>query len=330
MFDQVWLIYLLIFLCAFLLVEGVLILLADGIGGRRKVNRRMRMLETGQSRASVYTQLRRRASAEAERFGPFADAYAKLDALVTSAGISLPTQRILLLMAGLGGGSALAVLAAGHVFRMDPLLVGLPAALAVGALLGILLPVMRLRMIAAKRIQTFHRQLPDALDCMVRSLQAGHPVSAALSMVAQEMPDPIGTEFGIAVDEMTYGLELAEALHNMSERVPLEEFRYVIVAINIQMETGGNLAEVLEALSEVIRSRFRMFMKVRALSAEGRMSMKILAALPVVFALMAFTTQPHFYLDVAGDPLFWPIVAGALVLQITGILIMRKLVNFRV
>lgn len=330
MFDQVWVIYLLIFVCAFLLVEGVLMFLVDGMGSRRKVNRRMRMLETGQSRTSVYHVLRRRASMEAARFGPLADAYARLDGLVTASGISVPTQKILLLMGALGVGSGFAMLAAGAVFKLDPVLIGVPAALGVGGLLGVVLPVVRLRMIATKRVQTFHRQLPDALDCMVRSLQAGHPVASALSMVAQEMPDPIGTEFGIAVDEMTYGLELSEALHNMAERVPLEEFRYVIVAINIQMETGGNLAEVLEALSEVIRSRFRMFMKVRALSAEGRLSMKILAALPLVFAFMAFSTNPSYYLGAAGDPLFWPIVIGALVLQTAGILVMRKLVNFRV
>jgi tight adherence protein B len=112
--------------------------------------------------------------------------------------------------------------------------------------------------------------------------------------------------------------------------VGVEDFKYVVVAISIQHETGGNLAEVLHGLSTIIRDRFRMFRKVRALSAEGRLSMKILTALPFVFAAFAFSSRPEFYLDVIDDPLFLPMVGGGVALELLGILIMHKLVNFRV
>src|SRR3546814_14392089 len=104
---------------------------------------------------------------------------------------------------------------------------------------------------------------------MVRSLKAGHPINAAMALVAREMSDPMGTEFGIAVDEMTYGLEMDEALENLSDRAQVEDFNYVVMSIGIQRETGGNLAGVLTGLAHVIRVRARMFLKVRALSAEG-------------------------------------------------------------
>ena len=143
----------------------------------------------------------------------------------------------------------------------------------------------------------------------------------------------MGTEFGIAVDEMTYGLDLRQALENLGKRVDhknCQDFQYVLVSINIQHDTGGNLAETLAGLSKVIRDRFQMFKKIRVLSAEGRLSSKILAALPILFLLFMITSKPEFYTAVIDDPLFWPIIFLAAGLQIIGILIMRKLVNFRV
>ena len=128
-------------------------------------------------------------------------------------------------------------------------------------LFGIIAPIMHLKTMRANRVKKFSEQLPDALDIMVRSLQAGHPISAAMSLVSKEMSDPIGTEFGIAVDEMTYGLDMRDALESMGRRMEVQDFQYVVVSINIQHETGGNLAEVLRNLSTVIRDRFRMFKK---------------------------------------------------------------------
>jgi tight adherence protein B len=209
-------------------------------------------------------------------------------------------------------------------------LVGILTVLALSFGVGVAGPIFFLKFKKMKRLKLFVEQLPDALDIMVRSLQAGHPVSAAMTLVTKEMPDPIGTEFGIAVDEMTYGLELREALANLGDRVDVEDYQYVVVSINIQHETGGNLAEVLHGLSTVIRARFRMFKKIRAISAEGRLSGKILAIMPFGFAAFTFTTKPGYYLSAVDDPLFWPLVGAALALELAGIFIMYKLVNFRV
>ena len=145
-------------------------------------------------------------------------------------------------------------------------------------------------------------QFPVALDVFVRGLRAGHPIAAALDLLTVEMPDPIGTQFGIAVDEVTYGAELRDALQNMAERWDLEDMRMFVVSLSVQSETGGNLAEILENLSEVIRERQSMMMKVRALSSEGRMTAMMLTILPVFTFVTLFLFNPRFFLDVANDP----------------------------
>ena len=139
-----------------------------------------------------------------------------------------------------------------------------------------------------------------------------------------------GARVGIAVDEMTYGLDMREALQNMGRRIEVQDFQYVVVAINIQHETGGNLAEVLRNLSTVIRDRFRMFKKIKALSSEGRLSAIVLSFLPFAVGALIFTGNPGFYLDVADDPLFLPMMGAALGLMLAGIYVMYRMVNFRV
>jgi tight adherence protein B len=133
---------------------------------------------------------------------------------------------------------------------------------------------------AQRRRRRLHEQLPDALNLIIRSLKAGHPVSVTVGTVAQEMSDPIGSEFGLAVDEMTYGLPLHEAFDNMARRVRVDDLNFVAVAIQIQHQVGGNLAGVLSNIEAVVRERFHMLAKVRAISAEGRMSGWVIGAMP--------------------------------------------------
>ena len=329
-FDTVYLIYGAIFLAALLAVEGVYYLLTDGRGGRDAVNRRMKMLESGATTREVFQTLRRDPQEKVSFLGPFRNWGADLDNLIQQTGMTLSIHRLLLIMAALmiGCFAAIMVLARGGVFVGSATAIGIIAVLSIAA--GIGAPIAFLKYKKAERLKAFAEQLPDALDVMVRSLQAGHPVSAAMTLVTKEMPDPIGTEFGIAVDEMTYGLELREALANLGERVDVEDYQYVVVSINIQHETGGNLAEVLHGLSTVIRARFRMFKKIRALSAEGRLSAKILAILPIAFAALTFSNKPQYYINASDDPLFWPLVGVALGLELVGVYIMYRLVNFRV
>lgn len=328
-FDAIYLLYGAIFLAALLLIEGLYYLYADGRSGRDAANRRMKMLAGGASTREVFEKLRRKPMAKIDFLGPFSDLSGKLDRLIQTSGLTISITRVVMLQGVLTIllFFGIVILTSGGVIVNAA---GMVSSLLISVVVGVAGPVIYLRIASAKRLRLFGEQLPDALDVMVRSLQAGHPVSAAMTLVTKEMPDPIGTEFGIAVDEMTYGLDLKDALANLGERVGVEDFQYVVVSINIQSETGGNLAEVLHGLSTVIRARFRMFKKIRALSAEGRLSAKILAAMPFVFGGLVFLSKPGFYQDAAGDPLFFPFLGVALVLEIIGIFIMYKLVNFRV
>ncbi len=329
-FDSIYLVYGAVFLAALLLVEGLYYLFADGRGGRDAVNRRMQMLEGGATTREVFETLRRKPREKIDLFGPFSNLGGQLDHLIQQTGMTVTMSRVLVMMCALTVFTFLGIILFTRGGVVAGSLVGMLTVLALSFGVGVAGPIFFLKFKKMKRLKLFAEQLPDALDIMVRSLQAGHPVSAAMTLVTKEMPDPIGTEFGIAVDEMTYGLELREALANLGDRVDVEDYQYVVVSINIQHETGGNLAEVLHGLSTVIRARFRMFKKIRAISAEGRMSAKILALMPFAFAAFVFSSRPHYYLNAMDDPLFWPLVGVALALELAGIFIMYKLVNFRV
>ena len=172
--------------------------------------------------------------------------------------------------------------------------------------LGAALPLMFLNFKATRTRKKMQEQFPVALDVFVRGLRAGHPIAAALDLLTTEMPDPIGSQFGLAVDEVTYGAELRDALQSMAERWDLDDMRMFVVSLSVQNETGGNLAEILENLSKVIRERQSMMMKVRALSSEGRMTAIMLTVLPIFTFTLLFLLNPAFFLDVAGDPWFVP------------------------
>jgi tight adherence protein B len=329
-FDTLYLLYGAIFLALLLLFEGLFYLVADSRTGRDAANRRIRMLESGVTSREVFEILRRKPKKRFEFLGPISNFIGEIDHLIQQSGLTVSLRRMGLIMIALSVCCFAGLLVLARSASVPAGWSLTAVALVLGILIGVLGPYFYLRYQRSKRLKLFGEQLPDALDVMVRSLHAGHPVSAAMNLVTKEMPDPIGSEFGLAVDEMTYGLDLRDALTNLGDRVDLEDFQYVVVSIHIQHETGGNLAEVLHGLSTVIRARFRMFKKIRALSAEGRLSAKILSALPVVFGGLIFLSKPGFYLDVMDDPLFLPFMGVAIVLELLGIYIMYKLVNFRV
>ena len=184
---------------------------------------------------------------------------------------------------------------------------------------------------ATRTRKKMQEQFPVALDVFVRGLRAGHPIAAALDLLTVEMPDPIGTQFGIAVDEVTYGAELRDALQSMAERWDLDDMRMFVVSLSVQNETGGNLAEILENLSQVIRERQSMMLKVRALSSEGRMT--------AVDADRSCRSSPSsccscstraFFLDVANDPWFVPGFVVLDHLYLIGFFTIRKMVDLKV
>ncbi|MGT2466649.1 type II secretion system F family protein [Mesorhizobium atlanticum] len=193
---------------------------------------------------------------------------------------------------------ALTFILAGLVVAMlFKLLLGFSAIAALVAFLivGFILPLLLLRRARNKRIMKFARQLPNALDMIVRSLRAGHPVSVAVGLVAREMPDPLGTEFGIVSDEITFGLSIEQAVRKLSERVGFEGLHLLSVSLSIQSKTGGNLTEILANLSGVLRERQKLRMKIRALSAEGRFSAWVISLFPIVMFAILWIIAPTYY-----------------------------------
>lgn len=184
--------------------------------------------------------------------------------------------------------------------------------------------------IRSKRIRRFAEQLPDAIDVVVRGVKAGYPFTVALGLVAREMPDPIGSEIGLASDEIAFGADIRTALDNLHRRVGESELLYLTMAIKVQTETGGNLAEVLGRLAKLMRDRAMLALKVRSITAEGRMSAVILSVFPfIIFGVVSFLRH-DYYSGVSDNPIFFPSVVMGFFLLIVGNFIMYKMVNFKV
>jgi len=192
------------------------------------------------------------------------------------------------------------------------------------------LPVMIINMIATRRRKKMEQQFPVSIDIFVRALRSGHPVAGAINLLTTEMEDPIGSEFGMVSDEIAYGADLTDALEAMADRWDLEDIRMFVVSLAVQSETGGNLAEILENLSTIIRARASLYLKVRALSSEGRMTGWILTVLPVITFVSMFFVNPAFYLDVAQDPIFMFGLPTMIVWYFVGVFWIRKLVDIKV
>lgn len=217
------------------------------------------------------------------------------------------------------------------------------AALVAGLLLHFFWPFILLAMAAVatlpylyvlkarnKRIHTIEGQLPDALELMSRALRAGHSFPSSLEMVATEGPSPIAGEFRTTFDEVNYGIPMQDALMNMTTRIASSDLRYFVVAVLIQRETGGNLAELLDNLAKLMRERFKLLGQIRVLSAEGRLSAWILSLLPFVLAGVINIVHPKFLAVLWEDPVGLKLIYAALVMMLLGILWMRKIIKIRV
>ncbi len=320
-FDPELLLYGSIFVGTLLFIEGAYYLIHGASNStQRSLNRRMRMIAKGTDSQATLNTLRRESHGPLSRM--LATAVPWLDKLMGQAGVTTSIAKFLTLTVML----CLLTFAVLELLTASSPFVSVPAAF----LVGIGAPILYLVNKRRARLKRFGAQLPNVLDLIVRSLRAGHPVTAALDLVSKEMPDPAGSEFGIVVDEMTYGLDIHEALQNLSKRVPHHDLRFVVVTVQIQYMIGGNLAEILSNLSTVIRDRFQMFAKIRAISAEGRISAIIVGILPFAVAGVIHVTAPDYFAAVIDDPLFWPLIGFGGVLLILGHITIYRLVNFRV
>ena len=180
-----------------------------------------------------------------------------------------------------------------------------------------------------KRIVTIEEQLPDAIDLISRALKAGHAFSSAVEMVATEGAEPLASEFRITFDEVNYGISMQDALMNLSHRVPSVDLRYMVIAIVIQRESGGNLAELLEKISSLIRDRLKLFGTIRVLSAEGRLSAWILGCLPFVMALVIYVVNTEYMSILFTDPMGLNMVYISLSMMVIGVFIMSRIIKIR-
>ncbi|MEW9922222.1 type II secretion system F family protein [Marimonas sp. MJW-29] len=203
-------------------------------------------------------------------------------------------------------------------------------ALLISGLIGFGVPMIVVNAKAQKRIGVLIAQLPDALELMARGLRVGHPLNSSIRSVAAEMPDPIGTEFGMIFDQINYGDELVDAFSEFADRTDVEDVRYLAASIGIQHGTGGDLVRVLEVLSKTIRGRAAMRKRIHAISSEGRMTAWFLSILP--FGIFAFTmvVTPDYYGGVMDDPMFVPMAVAVVLFVAFNALILKKLVSFRI
>ncbi len=204
------------------------------------------------------------------------------------------------------------------------LLIGAAAGAAAGAM-----PLLHMKYRRTKRLQKFERQLPEALDLITRALRSGHAFSASLKMAGEEMAEPIASEMATVHDEVNFGVSLEQALTHLSDRVPLTDLRYFVVAVLIQRESGGNLTEILTNLSQLIRERLKLLGRVRVLSSEGRLSAWILAIMPFFLAAVMNFVNPEFMRPLWTDPVGHSIIKWTLGMMFIGILMMRKIIKIR-
>jgi tight adherence protein B len=317
--DPIYLVYLFVAVSAMLFAEGVYLLFSSATSYRKNVNRRLRVMDGTTDRESILVQLRRERGLTGG--GDFTLPMVALNRLVLQSGLTIGFTRLATII----GFAALLAFVATVVVQGN-LLQGLLAA----CLVGFLAPLIVLRGMRSRRQKKFGEQFPDAIDIIVRSLRAGHPVPIAVSMVARELADPIGTEFGIVADEITYGADLETAMRNLYYRNGQDDLPLFVTAVAIQTSTGGNLGEILQNLSGVIRQRFKMRRKVRALAAEGRASALILSSLPIGIFLIIQLVAPGFYASVWDEHMTHVGLGGAAVWMLIGNLIMWRMVNFRI
>ena len=312
------------FIAVVLLIEGLYLAWNASRGPEaERVARRLRTMSAGAHGETGSSMIRKRLLSDTpslQRLLLSVPRVHALDRLLEQSGMSWSVASF----AGMvlvSGGAALLLLA----YFGTPWLLGLPLA-ALAALLPLLL-VLRAK---AKRLQRIELQLPDALDLMSRALRAGHAFPTALKMVGDEMNAPLATEFRATFDEVNFGIAMQDALMNLATRVPSTDLRYFVIAVLIQRETGGNLAELLDSISRIIRERIKLLGQVRVLSAEGKLSAWILSMLPFGAAAMIHLTNPQFLEMLFVDPGGRKMLVGALVMMACGILVMRNIIRIRV
>jgi tight adherence protein B len=314
-------IYAVIFIAVLAVIQGIyLVVFGKSISLNNSVNRRLDLLEKGTGREQVLEQLRKEMTQHMNsRSIPI---YSILADKAQKAAIAFTPKQLITLMVGVS------------MMAFVGLTVGTESGLALRAAVSVAMGVggvyMWINGKAKKRMALIEEQLPDAVELMVRSLKVGHPFVSTISIVSKEISDPLASEFGLIADEAAYGRDVGEALKDLAERLDMQDLRFLSVAVTIQQASGGNLADILAGLAKVIRSRFKLFRKVQAISAEARWSGNFLSSFPLLAIIGLNMMDPTYYDQVMETEYFIPAVLVILGFLITNYFVMKMLTTIRV
>ena len=315
------LIYVVIFVAVLCLVEGIyLVAFGKSISLNSRVNRRLDMLDKGVGREQVLEQLRKEMQQHMKTQS--IPLYSLLADKAQKAAIAFSPRQLILIMV-LVSAFAFVGLSIGTATEMA-LRVAISVAIGVGGVYA------WVNNKAKKRMALLEEQLPDAVELMVRSLRVGNPFVSSIQIVANEVQDPLGTEFGVIADECAYGRDVGEALKDLAQRLDMQDLRFLSVAVGIQQQSGGNLAEILAGLAQVIRARFRLFRRVKAITAEAQWSGKFLSGFPLFCLVFILVKDPGYYDEVLDHEWFIPACFFVGIMLTMNIIVMKVLTNIKV
>lgn len=315
------LIYIMIFVAVVVIVNGIyLLVFGKSISLNSRVSRRLTLLEKNANREQVLEQLRKEMNQHLNAKN--IPLYSMLAKKAQRANIAFSPQALIGIMALVS------------VVAFMLLSVFTAAEFGLRIILGVVFGVGGVfhwvNRTAKKRMSLLEEQLPDSIELMVRSLRVGHPFSTAIGIVAKEIPDPLGSEFGVISDEAAYGRDVSESLKAFAERMDSQDLRFLAVAVSIQQQSGGNLAEILEGLSKVVRARFKLFRRVRAITAEAKWSGMFLSGFPIAALVMINVIQPDYYDEVKETTAYVPAALFVVVFLIINVIYMKMMTNIKV
>ena len=315
------LIYVLIFVAVVVIVEGLyLTVFGKSISLDNRVSRRLALMQKNGNREQVLEQLRKEMSQHMKSRG--IPLYSLLASKAQKANIAFSPQQLVMIMAGLSVFSYFGLTMATEADT--------PVRIIIALLMGVGGVYFWVNKKAKKRMTMMEEQLADAVELMVRSLRVGHPFASAIGIVAKEVPDPLGTEFGVIADESAYGRNVAECLKAFAERMDNQDLRFLAVAVSIQQQSGGNLAEILDGLSKVVRARYKLFRRVAAITAEAKWSGMFLSAFPLGALVAINMVDPNYYVEVKDAPVFIPAAIFVGIMLTINVIYMKIMTNIKV
>ncbi len=309
----------LVFVAVLLTVNAAYLALSASKARRKSVARRLGDFGPVDANQAELNRIRRGRSLSSD--GHYSLPIISLNQLILQSGVTVGAQAIIFSMIFIAAGAYFVI-----AILQSNIVVSVLGALAV----GIGLPTLVLRSMRTGRQRKFEEQLPEAIDVLVRGLRAGHAIPVAIATVGRQMPDPLGSEFGITGAELTYGLDLETAMVNLRTRVGQADLSLLVLAVSIQAKMGGNLAEILGNLARVIRERFKLRRKAKALSAEGRYSAVFLSLMPVALFGILWLIAPNYYGDVWNEWFVKPVLGGAIGWMMIGNFVMYRMVKFSI